>query len=186
MRLLTAPVLEPVTASEAKLAARIAETSAFDAIVPGLIVAARQLAEQVTGRQLMQQTWRIELTDWPASTDVFEIHRATAAAVSYWGTGAAWVTLSGASYEFAAVGNGTGIVPAIGLAWPTLGEKAIGARVRIDLTAGETDPQAVPECVRLYIKALVAYWIDTPVAASGASLEEAPFLRMLLDPAKLY
>jgi uncharacterized phiE125 gp8 family phage protein len=186
MYLLTPPTAEPVTASEAKLAARIAETSAFDAIVPGLIVAARQLAEQVTGRQLMQQTWRIELTDWPASNDVFEIHRATAAAVSYWSTGSAWVTLSGASYEFAAVGNGTGIVPAIGLAWPTLGDKAIGARVRIDLTAGETDPLAVPECVRFYIKAMVAYWIDTPVAASGASLEEVPFLRGSLDPAKLY
>jgi hypothetical protein len=74
----------------------------------------------------------------------------------------------------------------IGTSWPTLGEKAVGARVRIDLTAGVDDASEVPECVRLYIKALVAYWIDSPAAAGPANREEAPFLSALLDPVRVY
>lgn len=185
MHLLTAPTAEPVTLDEAKLAARIGGSTAFDALVPGLIVAARQLAEQETGRQLMAQTWRTELTDWPASTDVIAVHQATSAAVSYW-TGSAWMTMADAGYEFGALDNGTALAPAISTSWPTLGDKAVGPRVRIDLTAGATDAADVPECVKLYIKALVAHWVDNPSAAASNRTVEAPFLRLLLDPARIY
>ena len=185
MYLLTPPTLEPVTTSEAKLAARISDTAAFDAVVPGLIMAARQLAEQGTGRQLMAQTWRFELGDWPDVDDTLPVYQASAAAVSYW-TGSTWATLAGAAYEFAPVGTGTGLAPVLYTSWPLLVPKAIGARVRIDLTAGATDASAVPECVKLYIKALVAHWVDNPTAAQERSLAEAPFLRLLLDPARVY
>lgn len=185
MRLLTAPTVEPVTIDDAKIAARISDTNAFDSVVPGLISTARQLAEQATGRQLMQQTWRIELADWPLPGDEFPVHQATAAAVNYW-DGAAWVTLSGAAYAFDAQGNGTALAPALNTSWPTLGDKALGARVRIDLTAGATDAATVPECVKLYVKAMVAYWVDNPGAAVANNLQEAPFLRLLLDPVRLY
>jgi len=185
MRLLTAPTLEPVTVDEAKLAARISDTAAFDAMLPGLISAARQVAEQETGLQLMAQIWRTELVDWPASTDVLRVYQATAAAVSYW-NGSTWATLAGAAFEFGAVGNGTALAPTTGTSWPALGAKAVGPRVRIDLTAGETDADDVPECVKLYIKALVAWWVDNPSAAAPGSLDTAPFLRSLLDPVRLW
>lgn len=185
MHLLTAPTVEPVTLDQAKLAARISDTSAFDATVPGLIAAARQLAEQATGRQLMAQTWRTELDDWPTPGDVLPIYQATAATVSYW-TGSAWAAVDGSAYSFAQVRNGTALAPTLGTGWPLLADKAVGARVRIDLTAGVTDTAAVPECVKLFIKALVAYWLDNPGATAAASLAEAPFLRSLLDPAKIY
>jgi uncharacterized phiE125 gp8 family phage protein len=185
MHLLTAPTAEPVTLDQAKLAARISDTSAFDATVPGLITAARQLAEQITGRQLMAQTWRTELADWPAASDVLPIHQATSATAAYW-TGSAWAAVDGAAFSFAPVGNGTALAPTLGTSWPVLVDKAVGARVRIDLTAGAADAAAVPECVKLFIKALVAYWIDTPGATAAGSLAEAPFLRSLLDPAKIY
>lgn len=185
MRLLNLPTAEPVGLEEAKLAARISDTTAFDALVPGLITAARQMAEQETGQKLMQQTWRAELTDWPSTTDELPVYQATAAAVSYW-SGSAWVTLAGSAYVFAASGRGTVLAPALGTSWPTLVRVAIGPRVRIDLTAGATDPDDVPECVRLYIKALVAFWVDNPAAGSVADMREAPFLRGLLDQARVY
>lgn len=184
MHLLTAPTVEPVTLAEAKLAARITETL-FDAIIPGLIASARQLAEQATGQMFMAQTWRTELVDWPAITDTIAVPQATAAALSYW-TGSAWATLSGAGYAFAPAGSGTALAPALGTTWPALGTKALGARVRIDLTAGAADANAVPECVKLYIKALVAHWVFNPSAAASNSTAEAPFLRLLLDPARLW
>ena len=180
MHLLTAPTAEPVTLDEAKLAARLGDSAAFDGLVPGLIAAARQLAEQATGRQLMAQTWRTELADWPATTDIIAVHQATAAAVSYW-TGSTWATLAGSAYEFGAVDNGTALAPVIGTAWPSLADKAIGPRVRIDLTAGTTDAADVPDCVRLYIRAAVAYGIDNPGEPTPPRS-----LASLLDSARVY
>ena len=185
MQLLTPPTAEPVTLAEAKAAARVSDTTVFDAQLPGLIAAARQMAEQETGVLLMQQTWRIELADWPASTDVLPLALATAAAVSYW-SGSAWVSLSGGAFEFAQVDTGTALAPVTGTSWPTLGARAIGPRVRIDLTAGATDAANVRDCVKLYIKALVAWWIDNPSAMAAGNLQEAPFLRSLLDPVRLW
>ena len=184
MYLLTAPTLEPVTLAEAKLAARI-DYDAFDAMVPGLITAARQLAEQETGWRFIAQTWRTELMDWPAATDVLPVHQATAATITYW-DGSAWDSLSSAAYAFGDQDNGTALAPATGSSWPTLGDKPVGSRVRIDLTAGAADAAAVPECVKLYIKALVAWWVENPSAGAPDNLQEAPFLRALLDPVRLW
>ena len=185
MSLLTPPTLEPVTVDEARQAARVSDTSAFDAVIPNFIAAARQLAEQITGRCLMVQTHRIDLQDWPAPYDVLPIHQATAAAVSYW-AGSSWVVVDPAAYEFDALDVGTGLAPKLYTSWPLLPTKAIGARVRIDLTAGATSPAAVPACVKRYILAMVSHWIETPSAATATRMEEAPFLRLLLDPAKVY
>lgn len=180
MYLLTPPTVEPVTAAEAKLAARLGDSADFDALLPGLIVAARQQAEQDTGVRLMAQTWRTELADWPADTDIINLYQATAAAVTYW-TGSAWVAMAGGSFEFAQVGNGTALAPALATAWPTLGTKAVGPRVRIDLTAGAATAATVPECVKLYIKACVAYAIDNPSDPSPPRS-----LASLLDSVRVY
>ena len=177
---LNPPLLEPVTVAEAKLAARLGDSTAFDALLPGLIAAARQQAEQETGRQLMTQTWRTELASWPAVTDVIPVYQATAAAASYW-TGSVWATLSGGAYAFAAVGNGTALAPALGTSWPSLGDKAVGARVRIDLTAGVASANDVPECAKLYIKACVAHAIDNPSQPNPPRS-----LASLLDSIRLY
>lgn len=185
MYLMTAPTIEPVTVAEAKFAARISG-SEFDAQLPAMIAAARQLAEQGSGgRQFMEQTWRVELSDWPAVDDVFHVHEVTTTAVAYW-DGSAWITMGAGTFTAFKLGEWTAIAPALNTSWPTLGAIAGGPRVRIDLTAGAESAAEVPPCVAMYIKAMVAFWIDNPAAASGASLAEAPFLRSLLDPVKLY
>ena len=185
MILLTAPTTEPVTLAEAKLAARVSGSS-MDLLIPGLITAARELAEQETGAKFMVQTWRTELVDWPAATDVLAINQATAAAVSYW-NGAAWSSeLAESAYVFAPDGIGTVLAPATGTSWPTLGDRPVGPRVRIDLTTGATDPDAVAESVKLFIKACVAYWIDNPQAASATGVALPMHLGHLLDRQRLY
>jgi uncharacterized phiE125 gp8 family phage protein len=189
MYLLTAPAAEPVTVSQAKAALRIDDTR-FDSLLPGLISSARQVAEQETGRQLVEQTWRIELADWPESTDVIAIYRATAAAVAYW-DGSAWTTLSGSAYAYAPdsiTGNGTSLAPALTAAWPTLPEVAIGPRVRIDLTAGVATAQAstVPAGIQTFIVALVGQIIQSPELSAQAAVQAHPLLARLLDPWRLY
>lgn len=185
MHLLTSPLVEPVTVAEAKLAARIDDAVRFDAMLPSLIAAARQVAEQEIGRQIMSQVWRIELADWPTATDELQVYQATAAAVSYW-DGSAWIALSGAAYMFGALGAGTALAPVTGSSWPVLGARPVGPRVRIDLTAGAATAAEVPDCVKLYIKAMVSFWLDNASAVTPDNLRPAPFLRGLLDPVRLW
>lgn len=187
MRLITAPTSEPVTLAEVKAAARIAGTTDFDAMLPGLITAARQIAEQTTGRWFMAQTRRAELVDWPSSTTVHHAPEATAVTVSYW-TGSTWQAVSADAYTFGPdpLDIGTLVAPITGTSWPTLGELAVGPRVRLTFTAGAALAADVPECVKLYIKALVAWWIDNPAACAKNDMQEAPYLSTLLDSQRLW
>ena len=189
MYLLTAPVVEPVTLAELKLAARLDDTR-FDAVIPGLIAAARDVAQQETGRQFMQQIWRFELEEFPVDGGDFPIYRATAAAISYW-DGAAWQSMAGGTFTHfpcGTAGQRTAIAPALGTSWPALGAIAGGPRVRVDLTAGATAEQiaTVPDCVKTYIKALVIQMLDNPGQTAAAVSESSPLLARLLDPVRLW
>lgn len=185
MILLTAPTTEPVTLAEAKLAARVSGSS-MDLLIPGLITAARELAEQETGAKFMQQTWRTELVDWPAATDVLAINQATAAAVSYW-NGAAWSSeLAESAYCLAPDGIYLVLAPATAPA---------GRRLATDPWAracASISPPAPPiqmpwpsrsSCTSA---ACVACWIDNPQAASATGVALPMHLGHLLDRQRLY
>lgn len=187
--LLTAPTVEPVSVSDCKAALRIDDTR-FDALLPGLISAARAVAEQETGRQLVEQVWRAELADWPDAMDVIPVHRPTACAITYW-NGSSWATLSGSGFVFApdeVTGNGTCLAPSLGNAWPTLADVALGPRVRVDLTAGVATAQAatVPAGIKTFITALVGQLIQSPELTATAAVQAHPLLARLLDPWRLY
>lgn len=62
-KLVTGPVVEPVTLAEAKRHANVI-ASDDDGLLQGLIAAARELVEQDTSRALINQTWAVELHDW--------------------------------------------------------------------------------------------------------------------------
>lgn len=178
--LLAPPSGEPVSLADAKLAARV-DGTAFDSIIPGLISSARRIAQQETGLLFGSQTWRIEAADWPLSTDVLPIYRPTALAVTYW-NGTTYATLSAPSYVFGVVDCGFSLAAALNTSLPALADIAVGPRVRIDATAGET----ADECVKTYIKAMVAFWLRNPEAAQAGNLQAAPFLSNLLDPVRTF
>lgn len=184
--LLTPPLAEPVDVVDVKSALRIDGTE-FDALLPGLIAAARYVAEQETGRAFIEQTWRTELDDWPAADEPIAIYRPSACAITYW-DGAAWVALPGSDYAFAPHGRGTVLAPALGGGWPALGDIAIGPRVRIDLTAGvePVDASTVPACVQHYIVALVGQLIQSPDLPASQTAQAHPLLARLLDSQRLY
>jgi hypothetical protein len=64
IELVTAPAAEVVSATDMKLWAKI-DTSADDALVGSLCIAARQKAEFFTGRRFITQTLRLWLDSWP-------------------------------------------------------------------------------------------------------------------------
>jgi hypothetical protein len=59
----TQPDIEPVTLEEARMHLRVTGTEE-DAIILGLIVAAREWVEDETGRSLIDQTWRLTLSEY--------------------------------------------------------------------------------------------------------------------------
>lgn len=184
MILLTAPLLEPVAVADAKLAARL-DGSHWDGIVAGAIAAAREVAEHETGQRFMQQTWRAELVDWPASTDLLPFLRPSAVAVSYW-TGSAWAVLAGAAYVWAAQAMSIALAPALGSSWPALGAVALGPRVRVDVTLGATTAAAVAPAATQFIKALVTVMAADPSLTAMDALGSSAYLPRMLDPVRLY
>lgn len=176
--ILTPPAAEPVTLAEAKLAARI-DGSEFDLLIPGLIATARKQAEHETGLRFVEQTVRVELSDWPAADDVLPVANPSAVAVTYW-NGSAWVSAS--AFAFGAQDAGTVIAPNVGTSWPTLGESALPARVRVDITTGVDDPADVDEGIKTYIKAVVAAWLKSPEGVTDKPLTVSPMFDCLLDP----
>lgn len=179
---------EPVTLADAKLAARLdADDTTLDSFVTGAISAAREGAERITGRSYLQRAQLVELTDWPSADQVLPHYQPSACAVSYFDTTGSWVTLATDQYELGALRNGTILAPTFAAAaWPVLGQRTVGPRVRITLTAGPADPADVPAAVKLYIKANVAAWVDNPAAMAAGSLQVSPLFERLLDRERLY
>ena len=66
LTLVTPPAAEPVTLAEAKAHLKV-DTTADDALITSLIVAARARAEWHTGRAIVTQSWTLWLDAWPQS-----------------------------------------------------------------------------------------------------------------------
>jgi uncharacterized phiE125 gp8 family phage protein len=72
LNLVTAPVEEPITTSEAKLQLRIEEDDTDrDFQIFGMIIAAREFAENFTNRKFITQTWDYTLDSFPATGVTF-------------------------------------------------------------------------------------------------------------------
>jgi len=181
MRLLTAPTAEPVTLDQAKFAARLTGTTAFDAMLPIYMQGAREIAEMETRWRWMRQVWRVEMTDWPGPTDVIELGGASAVAISYWSASNAWTSMVDGSFGWADADPGVVIGPLVGQSWPSLGDVPAGPRIRIDITVGVTDPAAVPAAVKTFIMAMVAYWVENPQAYTERPHVATPAALALLD-----
>lgn len=65
--IVTPPSVEPISLSEAKSHLRVdSDFTADDNLIGGLIVAARQEAEQICRRALIKQTWKLAIDQFPA------------------------------------------------------------------------------------------------------------------------
>jgi uncharacterized phiE125 gp8 family phage protein len=182
-QLVTPPAQEPLDLATAKLWARI-DGTALDPLIPGMIVAARQIAEQETGARLITQTWRQELDDWPAFLDTFALFPVQSVDLSYW-NGSAWTALAGQAVSVRDK-FGVHVRQTVGGAYAPL-VATTGPRVRADFVVGYGDDATdVPQAIRQFIAAHVAYWVRNPEAALDRAMSPSPFLSALLDPFRTY
>jgi hypothetical protein len=82
LKLITAPIAEPLTLAEAKAHLRVDESD-DDALIEALIVAARQGAEHITQRALMPQTWELALDQFESEIRLPKAPLASVIGVKY-------------------------------------------------------------------------------------------------------
>lgn len=78
LKLITAATALAVSLVEAKEHLRVTE-STEDTLITAMITAATEVAEQITGRAIMPQTWELTLDAFP---DAFELTRIPAASIT--------------------------------------------------------------------------------------------------------
>jgi uncharacterized phiE125 gp8 family phage protein len=153
----TAPTELPVTLGEAKLHARIDE-DADNALVPGLVRTATELAESYSRRAIMRQTWKLNLDAWPTCGFV-EMPKAPLVSVTHIKTyddSDVATEFSGASYQVDAVTRPGRITVRSTASWPTPTRTMNG--IEIQFVCGyATDPANVPAVIKNAILAMVAF-----------------------------
>lgn len=181
------PAAEPVSLAEAKLQARI-DGDADDALVAGLISAARQWAEASTGRAFIHQTWQMWLDRWPDDGGFVSLPRPPLVSVSsirvFDDSDSAVVWPVEAYFVDSARQPGR-VVVRTGASLPIPGRAANG--ICIEYVAGYgTDSDDVPEMLRTAIRQLVTHWYEHRGEAwTGAGVGTGPVplvIQALLDP----
>jgi uncharacterized phiE125 gp8 family phage protein len=117
-KLITAPLVEPVTLTEAKAQA-IVETTAYDTLITSKIKAARQWVENYLGRALVQQTWHTQLDQFPGGTIYLSrppLQSVTE--ITYIDTSGVEQTLAAAAYFVDTLSTPGRVVEAYGYTWP--------------------------------------------------------------------
>jgi uncharacterized phiE125 gp8 family phage protein len=169
--LITPPAAEPVPLAEIKALLRVEGTSE-DALLAGLIRAAREHVEAATGRHLVTQVWRLYLEAWPANRRVrvpFAPLRAVAACTVYDAGG----TASAVPLARFAVDRTRGtalVVVDDAAAAPT---RAVNG-IELDLETGHGTPAEVPAPLVEAVKRLAALWYEHRLDRDAASLAATP------------
>ena len=186
--ILAGPAAEPVTLSETKAHLRV-EIADDDALIAGLIKAARECAESATNRKLITQKWRM-FEDKIPSPPEFSLPFAPVQSVDWvrlWDAANNGNILSAAVYSVDVVSEPTRV-------WlkdtPSATLRRYNA-VEIAFTCGYgAAATTVPEPLRQAVKLLAAHWYENRIAVGDGSqqkYEELPLgVQYLLAPYRLW
>lgn len=151
LEITTGPTIEPVTLDEAKTHLRI-ENTADDALIMALIVAAREMAEQFTGRALITQTWTLYLDKFDTEIRTPLPPLQSVAEIKYTDTDGAEQILDPATYIVDTKSKPGRIVSVDG--WPDT--DTTPNAVAVQFVAGYGSPGQVPETIKAAIRLMVA------------------------------
>lgn len=192
LSLITPPDIEPISVEEARQQVRI-NTGDEDDLLMAFIGAARHQAEAITGRQLIEATWELQLDD--ICVDVLSLPRPPLRAVSsvkYLDMAAVTQTWASALYQvhaptgpFADRGR---LAPVPSAVWPLTGPGRLNA-FQIRFTAGYgTAAEDVPEAIRQAMRLMIGTWFENRESAVlGTSVDTLPLGALaLLTPFKVY
>jgi uncharacterized phiE125 gp8 family phage protein len=195
VRVLEAPAGEPITVAEAKTFCRV-DTDDQDAVLELLIQAARERAEDITGRATVQRELELRLDEFPnnevierpypplISVDYIEYLDAAGDAQRLEGSPTSWI-----EDLYSEPGR---IRPLAGTSWPATYE-APGA-VRIGFTCGYAPYGSpadygynVPARMRQWMQARISTWFERREHLDLANVKDLPrdYVDGLLDGLKV-
>lgn len=183
------PALEPVSLQEAKDHIRV-DHADDDVVVLGLIATARRYVEDVTGRALITQSWRLNLSGWPSdvagdwmrmvtqdSAGAIRIAKSpvqSVESVKYVDEDGTLVTLASNAYVLVQSDIVPTLVPSYQTTWPTC--RLVPDAVRVEFTAGYGDqPESVPPTLRHAVLLLVGHYYANREATSQVPILQVPF-----------
>lgn len=186
--LVAAPATEPVTVEEARSQSRLSGCS-DDGLVAGYLLAARELAEERTGRVLVTQTWTETFDrEWPRMGHVDRhlgiwprrrilLKRPPLQAVvsiTYVDTTGATQTLDPSQYQVGRFELVGAIEPAFAVCWPAV--RCQMDAISVQYTAGYAG--SIPETIRQAILLLAGHFYEnrsaTVISATRMSVSELP------------
>lgn len=187
LKLITAPVAEPVTVPEVKTHTQV-EHTADDALIGTLISAARQDAEHRLGRALITQTWEQILDAFIDPIYLPNSPIVSITSVKYIDSAGVEQTIVSTAYTLDVDNEPGRVKPAFGVAWPTPRTQHNAVRVRYVAgygADGTNVPAAIKNWILLRVKAL--YDIRSTLIV-GQPINAAPrdFADGLLDRYKIY
>lgn len=168
----SAPSEQPVSISDAKHHCRI-ETSADDSYMSGLIKAATQRVQQMTGRQLVTATWKLRMDRW---YEVILLPRPpvqSVTSIEYTDTSGTTQTVDSGSYDADTHSEPARITEAWGETWPTAQNEINAVTVTYDAGYGTADD--VPETLKQAMYLLIGhYYENREQTVVGAVSREIP------------
>lgn len=161
LKLITAASALPVTLADAKLQCR-EDTNALDSRITAYIGAATEMAEQITGRAIMPQTWELTLDAFPAAFELTRVPAASITSLKYVDTSAVQQTLGNTLYALDNADDygSAYVVPVYAGSWPSTRDQINAVALRY--VAGYADAGSVPEPIKSWILLVVAAMYENP------------------------
>lgn len=181
-KLITSPVTEPVSLSEAKTHLRVT-ASDEDAYILSLTTTAREVCEAKTGQAMATQTWRLTLDSFPSAIELPITPVQSVTHVKYLDTSNNLQTLNPANYTLdnASDYKSAWVVPGYGYDWPDTYD-VINA-VQVDYVAGFT---AAPQAYKHWMLTVIAHFYRNRESATELNLQPLTQLDSLLTRKKVW
>jgi len=179
LKLITPPAVEPVSLLEAKAHLRV-DSYDDDALISGLIIAARQEAEKITRRALITQTWELVLDCFLPEICLPLPSLQSVTTIKYIDTNGTEQTLSNTVYQIDSDSQPARITTAYGQVWPAVRTQMNTVRIRY--VAGFGLAVDVPQVIKQWILIRVATLYEQREAVNvGNIVNTIPFVDGLLD-----
>ena len=183
----TPPATEPLTATEAKLWAKV-EVTDDDSLFTILIQAARQHVEDVYSRALVNTTLKLVLDDWPCSNSLTlcQGKGSSITHVKYYDVDGTLSTLDSSKYFTDFASEPALIVLRPGEVWPTL-DLGRPKAIEITFVAGYGTAADVPAPIKAAMLEMIAHWYEhrESVNIGNIATEIPQTASMLLAPYRL-
>jgi uncharacterized phiE125 gp8 family phage protein len=159
LELVTAPVTEPLSLSEAKAQLRL-EHNDDDALVQSLIAQARQWVEGYASIALLPQSWRLWLDAWPEA-EALSLPKAPLRAINsvqIVNPDLGLTPWSATLYRVDTASWPGRLLLRDGQIWPTPTQRQ--RAISIEFSAGYDNAASVPEPIKLALLQLLTHWYE--------------------------